>query len=92
MSLLKIAVEKLPPSQRSSLEMFQTMVSVVVVDDSVLSHVHAELTDAIRSCLSLSVLQPLKGGRRFLMSPPCLKSQGFQFDYTFLYLLFYSSA
>ena len=35
---------------------------------------------------------PLKGGRGFLMFPPCLESQGCQFDPTFLYLFFCSSA
>ena len=34
----------------------------------------------------------MKGGRRFLMSPPCLESQRLQFDPTFLYLLCCSSA
>ena len=37
-------------------------------------------------------LGPPKGGRGFLMSLPCLGSQGCQFDPTFLYLLFPSSA
>ena len=32
------------------------------------------------------------GGRGFLMFPACLESQGFQFDPTFPYLLFCSSA
>ena len=35
---------------------------------------------------------PPKGGRRFMMSPPCVESQGCQFDRIFLYPLFYSSA
>ena len=35
---------------------------------------------------------PPKGGQGFLMSPPCLESQDFQFDTTFLYLLLCSSA
>ena len=33
-----------------------------------------------------------KGGRVYTRFPPCLESQGFQFDPTFLYLLFCSSA
>ena len=40
---------------------------------------------------SMIVLPP-KGGRGFLMSPPCLESQGCPFDPTFLYLLSCSSA
>ena len=35
---------------------------------------------------------PPKGGRGFLMSPPGLETPGFQFDPTFLYLIFCSSA
>ena len=36
--------------------------------------------------INLILLSPLKGGRNVLMSPPCLESQGFQFEVTFLYL------
>ena len=51
---------------------------------------HTILTYIVTVFLSLS---PQKGGRAYLISPPCLESQGFQFGPTFLYyLLFCSSA
>ena len=44
------------------------------------------------SPVAISVLSSRREAGGFLMSPPCLESQGFQFDSTFLYLLSCSSA
>ena len=50
--------------------------------------------DALSTLVSLAINtpRPPREAGGFLMSPPCLESQGCQFDPTFLYLLSCSSA
>ena len=45
---------------------------------------HSHLCVYMLVCVCVLLFVHTKGGRGFLMSPPCLESQGCQFDPTFL--------